>query len=82
LKKYFGKKGLAVFVKVPGIDVLEKRLRSRQSENEASIAKRLERVKYEMTFEDKFDITLLNDNLEEALKRAELLVEQFINKKS
>ncbi len=79
LKKYFKEKGLAVFVKVPGIEILEKRLRDRKSESEESIARRLERVKYEMTFEDKFDITLVNDDLEKTLNEAEQLVDKFLN---
>jgi len=79
LKKYFGKKGLAVFVKVPGIDILEKRLKDRGTESEEDLTTRMERVKYELTFEDKFDITLINDDLEKTLKKAELVVDNFIN---
>ena len=80
LKEYFGEKGLAVFVKVPSIEILEKRLRDRKSESEETLATRLDRVKYELTFEDKFDVTLVNDELEKTFAEAELLVQTFINK--
>ena len=80
LKKYFGNDGLSVFVKVPSIDELEKRLRLRNTETEKSINKRLERVKYELGFEKDFDIVLVNDNLEKSCKTAEKLVENFLKK--
>ncbi len=79
LKKYFGKDGLAVFVKVPNVDTLEQRLRARKSESDESLVKRLEKVKYELSFEDKFDVTLINDKLETTLAEAEKLVAKFIN---
>ena len=80
LKKYFGDNGLAVFVKVPNVKTLEQRLRDRKSESEESLTKRLEKVKYELSFEDKFDVTLVNDKLETTLVEAEKIIEGFINK--
>lgn len=79
LKEYFGKKALAIYVKVPSIEELEKRLRARGSESEDSISRRLFKMKFEMTFQDKFDVILINDNLEESYDKAEKLVENFIN---
>lgn len=79
LKEYFGDKALAVFVKVPSIDALKERLTDRQTETESSLSQRVFKAKFEMTFEDKFDVTLLNENLEESLKKAETLVNDFLN---
>jgi len=80
LKKYFGDKALAVFVKVPSIKVLEERLTTRGTESRESLSQRLYRAKFEMGFEDKFDVTLINENLDESYANAEKLVEDFLNK--
>ncbi len=77
LKEYFGENALSVFVKVPSVEELEKRLRERGTETEESLSKRLYKVKFEMTFQDKFDVILLNDDLESSLEKAENLYETF-----
>lgn len=77
LKKYFGKSALAVFVKVPSIEVLEQRLRNRDTESEGGISRRLFKAKFEMTFEDEFDVTLLNQDLEESIQIAQQLYRNF-----
>ncbi len=77
LKKYFEESALAVFVKVPSIDVLGERLRSRNTESEDSISRRLFKVKFELTFEDQFDVTLLNQDLEQSVKIAQRLYSNF-----
>jgi guanylate kinase len=79
LKEYFGDKALAIFVKVPSADVLEQRLRQRGTESEESLSKRLYKVKFEMTFQDKFDVVLLNDDLESSQMKADQLYEDFKN---
>ena len=77
LKKYYGERALAIFVKCPSMEVLEERLRARNTDTEESISARLFKVKFEMSFEDKFDVTLVNNDLEEALKKAQQLVDVF-----
>ncbi|MCS6823615.1 MAG: guanylate kinase [Cytophagaceae bacterium] len=79
IKKQYGSRALAIFVKVPSMEILEKRLRERKSETEESIKARLYKVKFEMAFENKFDVTLINDSLEESLKEAQKIVDRFIN---
>ncbi len=78
LKKYYGDNALAIFVRVPSLDVLEKRLRDRGTETEENIQKRLGKVEKEMAFEKDFDVTLVNDNLEDALARAEVIIDKFL----
>lgn len=80
LKKYFGDKALAVFVKVPSMEVLKERLTDRGTESAESLSRRLYKAEFEMSFENKFDITLLNKNLEESFEEAEKLVDVFLNK--
>jgi guanylate kinase len=78
LKKQFGDKALSVFVKVPSLEELEKRLKDRNTESEESLATRLEKVRFESSFQDKFDVILVNDNLEATLKNAQKLVQDFV----
>ncbi|HET8859516.1 guanylate kinase [Marivirga sp.] len=80
LKKYFEEDALAVFVKVPSLEVLEQRLTNRNSESSSSLSQRLYKAKFEMTFEKEFDVTLVNEDLETSLKKAEDMVAGFIGK--
>lgn len=80
LKKYFGDNALAVFVKVPSLEVLEERLTNRNSESSSSLSQRLYKAKFEMTFEKEFDVTLVNEDLPTSLKKAEDMVAGFIGK--
>lgn len=79
LKKYFGDSGLAIFVQVPSLDDLAIRLRDRGTESEASLSRRLYKAKFEMGFKDKFDVILLNNDLQTSFREAENLVLDFIN---
>ena len=78
LKKYFGDSALAVFVKPPSIDSLEKRLRSRETETEESITRRIGKAGKELEMARFFDVELLNDRLEMALQEAEFLVAEYL----
>lgn len=80
LKRYFGDKALAIFVKVPSIQILEERLRNRGTESHASLSQRLFKAKFEMTFQDKFDVVLVNEDLDQSLLRAQQLYDDFKRK--
>jgi guanylate kinase len=77
LKKYFGDKAIAIFVKVPSLDILRERLKERGTESEESLSRRLFKANFEMSFQDKFDAVLLNENLDESLKEAQKLYDDF-----
>jgi len=77
LKNYFGDKALAIFVKVPSMEVLKERLHDRGTESEESLSRRLFKANFEMTFQDKFDKVLINENLEHSLQQAQQLYDAF-----
>ena len=81
IKEYFGDRALAIFVKVPSLEILESRLNDRGTDNENSISQRLFKAKFEMAFEVKFDLTLVNENLKESLEKAQKLNDEFKVKK-
>ncbi len=78
LKNYYGDKALAVFVKVPDEETLRQRLIGRGSETEESLSRRLFKVHFEMSFQDRFDVILMNDDLETSLQKAQKLVDDFL----
>jgi guanylate kinase len=78
IKKMYGDNALAVFIRPPSFEILESRLRSRASDSEESLQKRLSKVKQELTFEQEFDQVIVNDKLEDTLKYAEILIKCFL----
>jgi guanylate kinase len=80
IKKQFGEKALAVFIKAPSLEILEERLRLRSTEDELSFRKRIEKAKKEISYTDKFDVVLINENLDESCENAIKLVKNFLEK--
>jgi len=78
IKRYFGDEALAIFVMPPSIEVLEQRLRQRGTESEESIQKRLGRSAKELDEANKFDITIVNDDLDRAVEETKRVVESFL----
>ncbi len=60
-----------IFVLPPSLAELEQRIRGRNQDNEAAIAQRLLRAREEMAAADEFDLQIVNDDLERALKEIE-----------
>ena len=79
LKKYFGDKALAIFVQVPSIEILKERLNERGTETEESLSRRLFKAKFEMSFQDKFDVVVVNEDLSKSLKESQQLYDEFKN---
>lgn len=79
LKKLLGEEAMAVFVQVSKIDVLKDRLINRATDSEESIQKRLDKAEYEMSFAKQFDVTIINDNLEDAYEETFQTLTNFIN---
>ena len=81
IKKFYGDEALSVFIQAPSIEVLRKRLVGRQTDSMEEIEKRLSKAQWEMDFaQGKFDVTIINDDLETA--KADILeaVTSFIEK--
>ncbi|MEM1124143.1 MAG: guanylate kinase, partial [Bacteroidota bacterium] len=78
LKKLYGDRALAIFIKPPSLEELIRRLKNRSTENEKTLLERIERAKKELTYENNFDKVLINDNLATALAEAEQMVRDFL----
>ncbi len=63
---------LFIYISPPSYEILEKRLRGRQTDTEAAIEKRLKEAKESMEFSKEpgmYDYIILNDKLEEAYQQ-------------
>ncbi len=78
IKNLYGDQALAIFIKVPTLQELVRRLKARKTESEASLKRRIKRIKKELTFEKSFDTVLINDDLEKTLLEAEQMVLNFL----
>ena len=65
----------------PDLPTLEKRLRSRGTDEEDRIQKRLAKSKQELVVADQFDHIILNDSLEKAKQEAKTVVSSFLENK-
>lgn len=80
LKKYFGDRALSVFIQAPSVEVLRQRLVSRATDSPEAIERRVAKAAEEMTYADKFDHIIVNDDLQKAYADAEKLVDDFLGK--
>ena len=80
IKKYFGPDALALFVMPPSIEVLEMRLRTRGTETEEAISKRLARSAAELKMADKFDVTILNDDLNRSVDETQRVINNYLSR--
>jgi guanylate kinase len=79
LKALFKEHALSVFIKPPSIEILEKRLRARETESEERIALRIKKASWELSQAESFDVCILNEDLEKAVSEAITQVNQFIS---
>ena len=79
IKKYYGDEALSMFIQPPSIEELERRLKNRGTDSAEMIAKRVAKAGYELTFAPKFDVVIVNDNLEEAQQKALSTIKSFLN---
>ena len=80
LKKYFGDAALSVFIKAPSVEVLRDRLIGRATDSPEAIAERVAKATEELTYEDRFDYVLVNDDLATAYAEAERVVDEFLSR--
>lgn len=69
---------ITIFVEPPSLEILEERLRIRGSESEEQINERVALAKEELLEKGKYDLVIVNDTLEAALKKLEAAIENFI----
>lgn len=79
VKRLLGDKALSIFIMPPGIDALRARLEGRGTDSPEVIAQRLERAAYELEQASRYDVTVVNDDLSEAVSRTHGVIAGFVS---
>ena len=79
LKKNYPNQTLAVFIQAPNLEILEQRLRGRGTEAEDKIRLRLAKAEQEMATAERFDVIVVNDDLERAYANLKAAVLPFLD---
>ena len=80
LKKIFGSEALSVFVQPPSVEELRRRLVGRATDAPEVIEQRLAKAEEELTYAPKFDVIIVNDDLETAKAEALKIIGDFLGK--
>lgn len=80
IKSIYGDKALSLFIQPPSVEELRKRLVGRGTDAPEVIEDRIKRAEFELSFADRFDHVVINDNLDIAKEDALKTISAFINK--
>ena len=78
VKRLYGDGALTIFIKPPSLETLAERLRRRNTETDDTLRDRLDRARHELTYADRFDAVVVNDDLARAVDETIRLVRQFL----
>ncbi len=67
IKKVYPEQAVTVFITLPDVNDLLKRLRRRGTESEDRIKKRMERIEMELDYKNDFDYCIINNDFDRAL---------------
>lgn len=79
IKKHYGSRALSVFIQPPSVEELRNRLVGRATDDPEVIEQRLNKAEYELSFADKFDRIVINDDLEKAKVDVYNVIKQFLD---
>jgi guanylate kinase len=65
---------ITIFIEPPSLEELERRLRLRGTESDESVRRRLEGAKRELEYRSKFQYIVVNDQLDESVRRIEDII--------
>lgn len=78
VQQQYPQSSLSLFIQTPSVEELKKRLESRGTETPESLAARVNKAAYELSFKDQFNKLITNDQLQRACTEAEGIVADFI----
>jgi len=78
IQQQYPENTLSIFIEPPSVDELKNRLQVRGTETAESLAARVNKAAYEISFKDQFNKQVVNDELQRACGEAEKIVEEFI----
>ncbi len=78
IKEQFPQQSLAIFIQPPSVAELKRRLEGRGTETAETLKKRLDRAEEELGFAPRFDLRIVNDDLERAVAEVQAAVTAFL----
>lgn len=79
VQKQYPHNTISIFIQPPSVDELKRRLEGRGTETAESLAARVNKASYEISFKEHFDHVITNDNLEKARAEAAALIIRFLS---
>ena len=79
VQQQFPGQTLSLFIEPPSVEELRRRLESRGTETPATLADRVNKAAFEMSFKEHFNHLIINDLLPKACAEAESLVGTFLH---
>ncbi|MEM9416885.1 MAG: guanylate kinase [Bacteroidota bacterium] len=80
LKSYFEEDALAVYVQVPSLSLLARRLIKRKTEPAEELVRRIGKAEQEASSAAQFDVVLINEQLKTSLCNAWRLADEFLKR--
>lgn len=80
VKQQYPDQTLTLFIEPPSVEELRNRLLGRGTETPESLAARVNKASYELSFKEQFDRRVVNDVLENACREATGIVGAFLEK--
>jgi guanylate kinase len=78
IQQQYPENTLSLFIEPPSVDELKVRLQTRGTETAESLAARVNKAAYEISFKDQFNKQIVNDDLARTCGEAEKIVEEFL----
>lgn len=78
IKSQYEEKSISLFIQAPSIEELRRRLTARGTETPQTLQERLDKAEYELSFAEKFDRIIVNDDLERAIAETLEVIEDFL----
>lgn len=78
IKKFYGNRALSIFIQPPSVEELRRRLEGRATDAPDVIESRVAKAEFELGFADKFDVVIVNDDLEAAKAEALATLRNFL----
>jgi len=78
VKQQYPDSCITLFIEPPSVGELKNRLEGRGTETPESLAARINKASYELSFKEQFDKSILNDDLQKACSDATSIISDFI----
>jgi len=79
VQQQFPDNSLSIFIEPPSVAELKKRLESRGTETAETVATRINKAGYEISFKEHFNVCIVNDNLQNACFETEKVIGNFLD---